>query len=457
MRWKLVVSFGLVVILAMGAVLLAIRRSTALEVRAYLFGSGSDDIEELTSILQGYYVQNRTWDGVEQTLRGAIPRDPEPGRPGMSGMMGTRVLLADENRYVVFDSQERYENGSQLKSIEISNAINLVDSNGNIIGYLITGRGLGFQRGDEVSLIRRLNSVALRAGLLALGIALVVALIFAETLTKSIRQLTRAAQKMQSGDLNQQVQIHGRDEMAQLGMAFNGMATSLRSAEERRKIMTADIAHELRTPLAVQRAHLEAIQDGIYNFDKEHLQPVLDQNELLTRLVDDLRTLALADAGELVLKTTRVDIVDLVGGVGEQFRASANNKQINLIISTNDLGECFLNADPDRLAQVMNNLLSNAIRHTPEGGNVWITLERDISKGVIQVEVKDSGPGIPMEEVPYIFERFYRADRSRSRDEGGTGLGLAIARQIALAHGGNLFFSNAPGGGATFTLSIPLQ
>jgi two-component system OmpR family sensor kinase/two-component system sensor histidine kinase BaeS len=260
--------------------------------------------------------------------------------------------------------------------------------------------------------------------------------------------------------------VGGKDELATLGKAFNHMAASLEEGEQRRQSMTADIAHELRTPLAVQRANLEAMLDGVYPLTTKNLGPVLEQNQLLTRLVADLRTIALADAGELDLNILSIDLNRIVSSVVERFRPQADRQQISLGIEL-DAACPVLEADRDRIEQILINLLNNALHYTPEGGEIRIStscntqtagqLAKQFAGQFALVEIRDSGSGIPPDALPYIFERFYRVDRSRSREEGGTGLGLAIARKLAEAHGGNLIAANIPEGGALFRLSLPLR
>jgi signal transduction histidine kinase len=237
--------------------------------------------------------------------------------------------------------------------------------------------------------------------------------------------------------------------------------------------MTADIAHELRTPLAVQRAHLEALQDGVYPLNPANLAPILEQTHLLSRLVEDLRTLALADAGQLRLDRVPTDLPALARRVIERFQPQAAAQGIAIQLdSAPGFPSPVLSLDPARIEQVLANLLTNALRHTPEGGRIAVSVygsperrpaamrpatEEPVSAPGVQVSVRDSGPGIPEEALPRVFERFYRADRARSREEGGTGLGLAIARQIAQAHGGSLTAANHPEGGAFFTLTLPFS
>ena len=257
---------------------------------------------------------------------------------------------------------------------------------------------------------------------------------------------------MAEGDLSVRVDKKGTAELLTLGNVFNHMALSLEEAEQNRRAMTADIAHELRTPLAVQRANLEAMQDGVYELNPENLSKILDQNRLLTRLVADLRTLSLADAGELKLEKSKTDLSSLVKRVAERFEMQAGQKGIGIEISVPPTGKIF-NLDAQRVEQIIHNLLQNALRYTPAGSKVSVSLEYQGTAALIRVH--DSGSGVPQESLPYIFERFYRADRSRSREEGGTGLGLPIARRLAEAHGGTLQAENDPQGGAVFTLTLP--
>jgi signal transduction histidine kinase len=303
-----------------------------------------------------------------------------------------------------------------------------------------------------------LSQAALTAGLAAGGLSLLLAFLLAFNLLRPVRELTQAAARLGQGDLAQRVPVRGNDELTILGRSFNKMADSLQAATRSRQALTADIAHELRNPLAVQRANLEALQDGVYPLTPENLQPILEQNMLLSRLVDDLHTLALADAGQLKLERIPVDLRLLVERVGERFRPQASSQKITLnqhVPADALAAEAGPLLDPLRIEQILSNLFSNALRYTPEGGQIEISLV--FRPDLAEMTVRDSGPGIPAEALPYIFDRFYRADRSRSRMDGGTGLGLAIARQLAEAHGGSLTAANHPQGGAVFTLRLPLQ
>lgn len=311
---------------------------------------------------------------------------------------------------------------------------------------------MAFSADSERNLLSRLNRSAWLAGAIGGTVSILLALLLAHRLLRPIRDLTRAAAKLAEGDLTQRVPVRGDDELSTLGRTFNQMASALQRAEESRRSMTADIAHELRTPLSVQRAHLEALQDGIYPLDLESLQPIQEQNHLLTRLVEDLRTLALADAGELRLERVPTDLGRLVNRVVDQFSHQANKQQVKIEWKAD--GDCPpISLDPARVEQILNNLLDNALRHVPQGGTITLTLSAH--PGQVVLSVRDDGAGIPPEALPHIFERFYRVDKGRSRSEGGTGLGLSIARKLAQALGGDLTAENHPQGGAVFKLTLP--
>jgi two-component system OmpR family sensor kinase/two-component system sensor histidine kinase BaeS len=458
MRLRLILSFTLIVLFTVASVVILARQSTANEVRSFMTTGGMTGIDELVRTLEDFYSANQTWEGVDSLLAvsGHGPgMGPGGGQGMMGGMMGQRLKLADVNGNLVFDSAARGTGtGAQLSPAELEEAVPL-RSGGDTAGYLLAQGGMGFNRGAERPLLLRLNRAAMTAGLAAGGVSLLVAILLAYSLLRPVRDLTRAAEHLARGDLSRRVPVHGSDELATLGRTFNNMADSLQKVEQTRRALTADIAHELRNPLAVQRANLEALQDGIYPLTSENLAPVLEQNHLLTRLVEDLRTLALADSGQLRLERADIDFPSLAGRVVELFAAQAASRNIRLRYDPAPAPP--LNIDPNRVEQILNNLLSNALRYTPDDGEITVSVSSADPQlqGAVQLHVRDSGPGIPTEALPHVFERFYRADRSRSRGEGGSGLGLAIARQLAEAHGGTLEAANHPEGGAVFTLTLP--
>jgi two-component system sensor histidine kinase BaeS len=446
MRLKLFLSFTLIVLVSVSLVAIIARRGAVNEVRTFMFRGGMYGLSDLTTSLEDYYQANGTWKGVQ-----SIFNNNRPGLNGMVAMMNQRLLLADSSGVVLADTQGVLA-GDKLTQAELNTAITL-QVNDKTVGYLVAMGGIGVNLGNQQAILSRLTRGVFYAGLIAGGLGLVLALILAYTLLRPVRALTFAAQRLSMGDLSHRVDVHGDDELATLGHTFNHMADSLQQAEDARRDMTADIAHELRTPLAVQRANLEALQDGVYPLSAENLAPVIEQNHLLTRLVEDLRTLALADAGQIELERAPTDLVALIQRMVERFQPQASSQQVSLSFNPPTAPIPLITADTIRLEQVLTNLLSNALRYTPDAGHIDLALSS--TDGSVRLSVHDSGPGIPEESMPFIFERFYRVDKSRARAEGGTGLGLAIARQLARAHGGDITATNHASGGALFTLILP--
>jgi two-component system, OmpR family, sensor histidine kinase BaeS len=454
MRTRLFVSFFLIVLVSVGSFVFIMAHSARREVGAFMLRGGMVSVHRLAGSLEDYYRENGSWDGVEEVLafQGVVPG--RRGGQGMaSGMMHQRLRLADRYGEVLFDTQERSTSGA-LSRDEISRSIP-IRSGLRQVGYLLPEGGVSFSAVDQINLLDRLNSAAWTAGFLGAGLSLLLAVLLTYPLLKPVHNLRRAAEGMAQGDFSKRVPLAGDKEIATLGKAFNNMAENLQQAEANRKALTADIAHELRTPLAVQRAHLEAIQDNVYPLDLESLEPILAQNVLLTRLVEDLRTLALAEAGQLSLDKKSVDLSSLAAEVVDLFTPAAGVSQISLSLTQPEEPLPVLELDPARIEQIISNLVSNAIRFTPPGGAISLTLSQ--GPGQVILTISDTGPGIPDHAMPYVFERFYRADVSRSREKGGSGLGLAIARKLAQAHGGELSASNRPEGGAVFTLRLPKE
>ena len=334
---------------------------------------------------------------------------------------------------------------------------------GNGQGMMMGPGGSLAGRGPEAvqqAVIDRVNSAVLIGGTLELLAALVLGYFLFRGITRPVDQLTAAAQTLTQGDLSARVHVDqhrlrlGSDELTDLGAAFNSMADHLQQAEQLRRDLTADIAHELRTPLTVMRGNLEAMIDGVYPLDIEHTQPVLHQVTLLARLVEDLRTLALAEAGQLPLTQRPTDLGALITNTVTSYQAPAAAQQVTVHAEVAaDVPPLTL--DPDRIQQTLAILIGNALRHTPPAGSIGVTLRRANAQAVI--EVADSGAGIPLNDLPHVFERFYRADKSRSRESGGSGLGLTIARSIVQAHGGSISAASELGRGTTLRFTLPLN
>lgn len=288
------------------------------------------------------------------------------------------------------------------------------------------------------------------AAVVGLGVAAAAGTATARTITAPLQAFAAAARRVEQGDLSQSVPVAGGEELAGAARAFNSMAASLRQGEETRRQLLADIAHELGTPLAVLQANVEGMLDGVVEATPEHLASLHAQTQLLTRLVRDLRDLSLARQGQLRLDRRPTDLGALIRGVAEVARPLADEKGVILDVSADVR---TISADRERIIQVLHNLLGNAIRYTERGGHVRLSARE--GAGEVQVEVADTGSGIPADELPQIFDRFHRVDRSRSRATGGAGLGLAIVKHLVEAHGGRVWARSDVGAGTTVGFALP--
>ncbi|MEX3106085.1 ATP-binding protein [Streptomyces sp. ST1015] len=296
-------------------------------------------------------------------------------------------------------------------------------------------------------------TVAVAAGVAAAAIAAV--LLLSRAVLRPVRALTEASRGLGGGDLGHRVPVGGgRDEIAELGRSFNRMADSLQSSEERQRRLVGDIAHELRTPLANLRGYLEALRDGVVEPEPALLDSLHEEVLLQQRIVDDLQDLALAEAGTLTYHRAAVDVQDVLETCRAAHRALAENASSRIVVEPGEgEGPTVVLADPGRLRQAVGNLITNAVRATASGGTVTLNSARKGAR--VEIRVGDTGKGIPAEQLPYLFDRFWRADAARGRDTGGSGLGLSIARQIVTDHDGYISVRSTVGVGTTFTVDLP--
>jgi signal transduction histidine kinase len=439
LRVRLLLATILVVIIAVGVTAFVATRRTAGEFARYVERRSPIDERRLGYLLSRYYENHRGWEGIQ-------PEIAELGR-----IAGQRVVLADSAGAVLADSENLLIGQTVGERWPAPRA--WVKQGGRPIAavYLDPLEGPPSPDAAFISAVNR----SVLFGALAAGIAAVIVTLFISgRILRPVENLTVAAQQMSHGDLSARVPVESDDELGQLATAFNGMAENISRQEELRRNMVGDVAHELRTPLTNLRGYLEATRDGLVQPDAALVDNLYEETMLLTRLVTDLHELAQAEAGQLTLVRTPTPIGEVIEKAVEILRPQAEGKGVTLSVAmTPDLP--LAEIDRERIGQVLRNLLNNALAHTPTGGVIEVSAARE--NGAIRVMVRDTGEGISAEDLPHVFDRFYRADRSRARQTGGYGLGLAIVRQLVEAHGGAVAVEiRIVGKGSAFSFTVPL-
>jgi signal transduction histidine kinase len=470
--YLLVIAAGLVVVVVVA------NTASARQFDLFVSRRGQQWAEQLAPELEAHYAFTGSWDGAEALLGSPVdvqfgrgsrfgPPDVRMGSgehmqgmmdgsgrmmgPNMWGAMGIRLVLVDTEGRVAADSADELV-GEPLSDEIISRGASLYVG-GERVGTLV-GTDLGstsVMPSVTRDFLQAINRSVFLASLVAMGVALVLGTVLFQRITRPLGDMSAAARRVAAGDLETQVPVAGRDELGQLARSFNQMAGGLRQQQALRRKMVADIAHELRTPISIMQGTLEAMLDGILPPDGEELRGLHDETLQLGRLVADLRTLSLADAGQLTLEREPVDVGELVRDVVGRMEVLADEQDITLEHAVADTPS--IEGDSQRLAQVLTNLIDNALRFTPEGGEVRVGVEG--AGEHVRVSVADNGPGIAAEALPHVFDRFWRGDKSRSRAGGGSGLGLAIARQLVEAHGGSVEVESEVGEGTTFIVQLP--
>ena len=456
---QLTLAFAVVILVTAGTVGVLANLRAGEAFRLYLSYSPGDLYEPLLEGLSAYYEMHGTWEGVESLLQ-VMPlmREPMMGRRRSFTFPEERspqVVLADHKGRVLYDRLgpdmvRRLTRDEEAAALDI-----LVD--GNVVGRLVIAWPMesAILGPLEQRFVARLRQLLAIGAALAGGLGLVLGLALSRSLTAPLQRLASAARALAAGDLAQRVEVTGSADVADVAQAFNEMAEGLEEAERLRHNLIVDVAHELRTPLSVLQGNLQAILDDVYPLDRAEITRLYDETRLLSRLVDDLRELALADAGELRLNLQATDAGRVVQAAAESLSPAAQAQGVTLTAEVRgSLPQ--IQADPDRLAQVLRNLLVNAFRHTPTGGSVTLTASATADE--VEFAVSDTGEGIAAEDLPHIFERLWRADRSRTRDErwaGGSGLGLSIAKSLVEAQGGRIWVESKQSQGATFRFTMP--
>jgi signal transduction histidine kinase len=454
LRFRLFLTLISVVGLSVGTLALLTSRATTVEFQRYV----EHDIDRTQSLIDTLMAYNKEHRSIAE-VRALADQTAQT--------TGERIILADGEGTVIADSAhtlvgQKLENGSPIPAIVISFGqeaffsaplAGVATGNVNAAGppdvLWIRGSALG---PPEVGFLASVN----RSLVLAVAIAVIVALLLTALLARGIlgpiERLTVAVRKMEKGDLSQRLPVQSKNEIGELTHAFNAMADGLMQLERLRSNMVTDVAHELRTPLTNIRGYLEALRDGVIQPAPALIDSLHEEALLLNRLVDDLQEVALADAGQLKLVRQPVVLKEVIEQAVSALQPLLGEKE--LVVSLDVPADLpLVVADAERVGQVLRNLLNNARTHTPHGGAISVTA-RPIDSAVA-VSVRDSGIGIAAEHLPSIFERFFRADHSRTRATGGAGLGLTIVRQLVEAHGGRVWAESTPGVGSVFTFTLP--
>jgi signal transduction histidine kinase len=459
LRVKFTLALVLVAFLGIGTVALVANQVTAREFTLFVRAGGDVRLARIAAEAADVYASSGSWAAVTERMGEELSfhTPGQGGGPGRGmGMRGQgmpsqeRILIVDPQGWVVVDTEGELV-GEPMEG-EVESIGVAVDVAGRRVGTLLLTTGdLSGHSELEQRFLDAVNRAVLWAAVLVAVAALVAAALLSRQLVGPLRKLTAASEALAAGDLTQRVEVHTRDEIGELGKAFDGMARDLQAADAQRQQMTADVAHELRNPLSVIRGNLEAMLDGVYPTDVEHLGPIYEETILLQRLVQDLRLLSLADAGQLQLVHSEVDVSALLSGIADSVQAVAEDQRTSLRLEVSE-EPLAVEGDADRLRQVVGNLVSNALRYTPAGGSVALRAWKQGKQ--VRIAVADTGQGIAPTDLPRVFDRFYRADAARDRASGGSGLGLAIARALVEAHGGEIQVESALGKGTTFTIIL---
>ncbi len=458
---RLILSFLAIIVLTIVLYIVVTNRVVYNRFSDLVTRTGTNFANRVVPILEQYYADNGSWDGVDTALfsfagnQGGFGRN----RANNGNLMATGIMAAalDERFLLIEGDQIIFD--SNPSGIQINNPDNLAQYgtpiyvNGQQVGTFLVASQLGILSENQNLFITRVNQALIWVGFIAILLVLLMAIWQSRNLIKPLHQMAEASSKLAKGDYSQRVHVDRNDELGDMANAFNQMASDLSQQSELRQQMMADVAHELRTPLSVLRIDLESMEDGLMEVTPENVRTLQSEVSYLTNLVEDLRMLSLADAGDLKIEKTQVEVNSLVREMIERHQNSAREGKVKLTAQYAGQ-EIFVYGDSFRLSQVMVNIISNAIKHTPTGFE--ISTKVALKNNDVIVSVTNFGSWIPKEDLERVFDRFYRLDQSRNRDRGGSGLGLSIARSLMQAHGGRIWAESVEGKSTTFFMSMPV-
>lgn len=465
LSWKFGAALLLVAVVSLGLMSFLIYLGTTRQFENYINQTNDRYAKEVVDKVGRFYSEAGGWSDIQSRLDYfPIPKQ-------------SRLIIADNSGVIVGDTADEWI-GKKLDETDLDDGTPITVYN-DTVGelYLVSTEplsdigppmGLPGRPPPQMQLAERnfLHSAFISlwiASAVSIIIAVLLGLFLTRQITRPVQALKEGTHRIAEGELSYRVKVSSKDEIGEMAQSFNKMASNLDMVEQSRRRINADIAHELRTPLTVIRGTVDGIIDGVLEADLEHLNSIKEQTTLLTRLTQDIRDISLIESGQLNLEPSPTDIVDLIKRKVAQSETKVREKNIRIELKTS--GEIpEISVDPMRIEQVVANLLANALQYTPSSGTVTIavdTVTEDsdhfIDKPSLVISFTDTGKGIEPDSLPYVFDRFYRADDSRSRADGGTGLGLAIVKQMVEAHGGQVWAGSEPGKGSTFYISFPLQ
>ena len=436
-------AFGIVVFLTVILILFVSAVSIGTNTRRNPFY-----ISPTAIILETYYLGHGSWQGVQAVLEERTNTSIRALRPDWE-----QTILLDASGRVVLD--HGIANSPRVGIIytpQPDESVILLSINHQPIGMLIMLRSTPPRPWQLIfPLLGPATIISIFLGILTL----VIGLLLMRRMINPLSEVIAASQAVSQGDLTARVPVDARnDDLSALSDHFNHMAEELERSDLQRRNLFADIAHELRTPITILRGRLEGILDGVYPPDEANIAPALEETYLLERLVEDLRLLALAEANQLRFEMKPVSLSELTEAILGLFSAQAAERNVSILIEADpDLPE--VNVDPQRFQQVVGNLIDNALSFTPEGSSIDLSIQR--KENTVVLTVVDGGPGIPDDELPYVFDRFWRGDKSRARSTGGAGLGLSIARQLVEAQGGKITARNRSPRGLEVSIVLPIK
>lgn len=450
--FKLTLAFLIVSLAGIGLVALLVWGITSTEFNRFLIDRGMSDY---ATAVTTYYKIHGSWQGVEEALLqqglAALPVQSGGGKGQSAGSKGPPPFVLVDAKGVVLVSAGPFSHPGDTLDVTANSQNVPITVNNQVVGYVLRTGGPPRPDPFETRYQARTNQALILATLGAMILSVLLGLILARTITRPVRDLTVAISAMAGGKLNQQVQVRSKDELGELTRSFNQMSTDLERSNGLRRQMTADIAHDLRTPLAVITGYLEGLKDGVVKPSPARFKAMHDEALFLQRLVEDLRTLSLADSGELSINPMPTPPGDFIERLANSYQHQAEQNQIHLK-TVLDPGLGLIQIDPERMQQALGNVISNALRYTPADGEIILSARQ--AGDEVLLEVKDSGAGIAPDVLAHIFERSYRGDDSRQ--ESGSGLGLAIAKSIVELQGGKITAaSDGLGSGSAFTISMP--